>query len=63
MLDSSVVVDTNFSDKVDSVTDFDIRDGVPGLDLDMASGDSVWTPLRICRPQQMSSANGQQDCV
>ena len=24
-----------FSDKVDSVGDFDIRDGVPGLDLDI----------------------------
>ena len=32
---------------------------MPGL----ASGDSVWTPLRICRLQQMSSDNGQQDCV
>ena len=29
----------------------------------MASGDSVWSPLRICRPQQMSSDNGKQDCV
>ena len=23
----------------------------------------MWTPLRICRQQQMSSDNGQQDCV
>ena len=36
MMDSSIVIDMNwgeliFSDKVDSVGDFDIRDGVPGL--------------------------------
>ena len=48
------------SDKVDSVGDFDIRDGVPGFELEMVSGDSVWTPMRIRRPQQISPENSQQ---
>ena len=61
-----VVVDSNLrdlifnSDKVDSVGDFDIRDGVPGFELEMVSGDSVWTPMRIRRPQQISPENSQQ---
>ena len=53
MQDSSVVVDSilrsHFCHEVDSVGDFDICDGVPGCDLEMASGYSVWTPTQILK--------------
>ena len=56
-LDSPVPVDTElgdliFIDQVTSVGDIDVRNGVPGFDLEMASGDPPWTPLRIRRPSE-----------
>jgi hypothetical protein len=48
---------------VDSVGEFGIRDEVPGIDLEMVSGGSVWTPLRVLRPQQQSPVvSGQDEC-
>jgi hypothetical protein len=62
------IVDTElrdliFGDKVDCVGEFGVRDEVPGMDLEMVSGDSLWTPLRVLRPQQQSPVvSGKDEC-